>query len=182
VTATPSAYCTRADIEAVFGPLNVSRWADLDNDNSVDVTDPDTHAVTLGKISLRIANAIAVVSAELETKFRRSRYTVPFTADGDAGMPADFVNLVATLAGVWLYEKRGVEDYDEDTGMPRHKLAWAKKDANKTIAAVQAGKQEWALATSGEDTPAAVSGDDVLAHRDISYASEGFSVDGIPSP
>ncbi len=27
-------YCDRADIEVIFGKLNVQRWADLDNDES----------------------------------------------------------------------------------------------------------------------------------------------------
>lgn len=105
-----SNYCVKGDIEAIFGPTNVGTWADLDND-----ADPV-------KIAARIALAIDYASNEIDDRLRNSRYVIPLTTSEPA-IPDTVKRMGATYAGVWLYEARGVDDVDNDSGSPRHRLS-----------------------------------------------------------
>lgn len=117
-------YCTRSDIETRFGAANVRKWADLDNSND-DTT-----------ISDRIDAAIqSVQDSQIDPALRCGPYTMPMSDPVDPLI----TDIAARLAGVWLYEARGVEDINEITGQPNHRLAWAKKDALRMLAMVQSG-------------------------------------------
>ncbi len=105
-----SIYCTRSNIEAVFGVTNISNWADLDNDQDAD------------NITARITRAIVVVGAEIDDIFRVTGYRIPI-ADSDGDTPTTIENLAATKAGLWLYEARGVNDMD-NSGQPMHRLRY----------------------------------------------------------
>lgn len=148
-SGSPSAYCTRSDIEDAFGVTNVSKWADLDDDQDA------------GKIAARITRAIAEASSIVDTKLRRSVYVVPVErAEGEDDYDPGFVNVVATLAGVWLYEARGVQDFDPDTGRATHRLAFNKKEAHNYLRGLVAGVGEANLRMVGTDGPAVVSSDE----------------------
>ena len=117
-----STYCTRSDLEALFGKANVVKWADLDNDH-------DSEA-----IEARIDKAIEVASARIDDRLRSGPYSLPITGD-----PPTLVNLAAQLAGVWLYESRGVQDFSPDTGYPVHRLRWHTEQAEKTLREILSG-------------------------------------------
>lgn len=110
-------YCTQQDVKDLFGNNNVVKWADLDNDQ--DAT----------KISDRIDRAIAWADNEIDSLLRQSVYAIPFVAP----VPLDIKNVSATLAGVNLYENRGIQDFDPETGKAVHRLIYHKERAYKTI-------------------------------------------------
>jgi phage gp36-like protein len=114
-------YCVRADIEAVFGSTNVERWADLNNDGNAT------------EITARIVRAIQIAEAEVNDRLRGGPYSLPFST-----VPVAIENLTASLAGVWLYESRGVEDTDPH-GNAVHRLTWHKKNAQRMITEIHAG-------------------------------------------
>jgi len=138
------AYITKSNIEAVFGVTNVTKWADLDNDG--DAT----------KIAARIAVAIAWAENEVDSRLRKSIYTIPFDT-----APVDIVDVTANLAGVWLYENRGVQDFNPDTGMAVHRLTWNRKRAYNTLREILAGIRTLdADMTATTFTPEAVADED----------------------
>lgn len=115
-------YCTRSDIEDLFGPLNVAKWADLDNSQ------------VAAAIAARIERAIAVATARIDDRLRGGPYVLPIS-----GSPATLVNLCAQLAGVWLYESRGAQDFSPETGLPVHRLRWHVEQAEKTLREILSG-------------------------------------------
>ena len=122
----PGDYIDSADIYAVFGESNVGKWADLDNDaDSV-------------KIAARVNNAILWAENEINSRLRNSAYVLPL-ANADDEVPAEIVDVAANLAGVWLYENRGVQDYNPDTGQVVHRLRWNRDRAEKTLREILAG-------------------------------------------
>lgn len=88
-------YCTRAQIESVFGVKNISSWGDLDNDENT------------ANIAARIAAKITLASAEVDSILRRSRIDLDIIA---SDIPVQVVNATAELVGVLLYESRGIDD------------------------------------------------------------------------
>ena len=115
-------YCVRADIEDLFGIRNLEVWADLDNDADTD------------KIIARIYRAIAEADEELDNRLRPSIYTIPFNP-----VPPLITSLAARMAGVWLYEARGVKDHNPETGVPEHRLRWHVVKIKNTIVDLHSG-------------------------------------------
>ena len=93
--ATP--YCTRQDIEVIFGSLNIERWADLEGKG------PTANAAM---IAARIVNAIDLASSEIEDILRSRRYKFPLTAS------KTLTDIVAKMAGIHLHDGRGIIDGD----------------------------------------------------------------------
>lgn len=126
------AYCTRANIEGRFGVDNINKWADLDNAGST--TD----------VTARINAAIAAAEDDIDTTLRGGPYVIPF-----AGTPPVTIrDLCADLAGVWLYESRGVVDFDPETGRPHHRLQWHRKNAKRVLAELHGGKRQLDLTST----------------------------------
>lgn len=119
-----STYCTRGDIENVFGRVNVAKWADLDNNGVVE------------DIELRINKAILWASGEVNSRLRRFVYVLPFET-----APVEIVDIVANLAGVWLYENRGIQDFNPDTGQAVHRLEWNRRRAETTLKEILMGNR-----------------------------------------
>ncbi len=117
-------YCNRTDIELMFGRANVAQWADLEN----------TADAQLG--FTRVSRSIEVAQEIIDNALRDGRYVIPFISP-----PVAIVNIAATLAGVWLYESRGIEDFDEDTGAAIHKLSAHKRMASHTLSEIRGVKQ-----------------------------------------
>lgn len=108
-------YSIRADLEAQYGSANVSTWADLNsNKNGTE-------------IAARVAWAIAKADAYLDDRLRFGPYAVPF-----AGPPLRVRDMSATLAGTYLYDSRGVTDYDAD-GKAQDQLQWQRKSVDRDI-------------------------------------------------
>ena len=117
-------YCSRSDIEDVFGVANVATWADLDNNDDSQLS------------YARITKSIALATAEVDERLRGGASIIPFTF-----VPDTIVNAAANLAGVWLYESRGIDDMDPDTGLPVHKLAANKASAIRTLNDIRANRR-----------------------------------------
>lgn len=103
------AYSVRTDLNAVFGKANVDTWADLDGDQDAD------------KITARIAAAVLSADGEIDAFMLHGPYALPIV-DAENATPVIVRDVSAKLAGVWLYEARGVMDAD-DNGKPFHRLA-----------------------------------------------------------
>ena len=95
------AYIVQADIESVFGVENVAVWSNLANDSAT----ADT---------ARIASAIENAEEEVESRFLNGEYAVPFTAERANGL-VRVKSWCARLAGVWLYNSRGIRAQNQNT-------------------------------------------------------------------
>ncbi len=122
-------YIARTNIEDKFGKKNVEIWADLDN-NQVQAD-----------ITARITTAIAFADETVDNALRRGRYALPIT-DALSAVPKVIVDVTASIAGVWLYENRGVQDFDPDTGKAQHRLHWQKVDARRVLSWLRMGQIE----------------------------------------
>jgi len=114
-----STYCTKSNIEDVFGIQNVIAWSNLDNTTLTADTD-------------RIARAIAVASERIDDVARVLNYAIPLLTASDA-TPVTVTDLAATLAGIWLYEARGSQDYNPETGDVVHRLEFKRQRAERTL-------------------------------------------------
>lgn len=113
-------YCSRSDINDIFGSTNVTKWADLDNDADA------------AEITSRIARAIVWGTTEINDRLRGGPYTIPLPITA----AATIVDLCATLAGVWLYRSRGVDDESE---IDKYKWHWDRVE--KTLSEIRGGKR-----------------------------------------
>lgn len=120
-----STYCVLADIEDLFGATNVATWSKLQSDDSA------------ATILARQTRAIAAVCAKMDAYFRKAGYRIP-VVDEDGSTPTEVKDCAATLAGIWLYQARGVDDVDRN-GMPANKLRWHYEDALRFLADVRDG-------------------------------------------
>ena len=125
-------YCARADVEAIYGVTNVSKWGDLDSDQDA------------GKITARITWAIQSASNELEDRLRGGPLSVPFSP-----VPQTIKETTAYLAGVILYEFRGITDMTEE-GEPQHRLHWHRERVDTVISQILAGQRKFAGSTHPE--------------------------------
>lgn len=89
-------YIAQADVENVYGTVNVARWSQLDPDT----TTADT---------TRIAASIAYAEEKVQGMFRGTKYAVPFAASVSGGL-VTVQDWCARLAGAWLYRHRKVGD------------------------------------------------------------------------
>lgn len=117
------AYAVRSDVEAFYGPRNVERWADLDEDQ-----DP-------AKIAARIEAALAWATSEIDDHLRGGPYPVPFVLPA----PATIVDLCAKLAGAWLYASRGAQDMNPQTGEQLDRLSAVRNDVYAKLRKLHAG-------------------------------------------
>ena len=119
------AYATQANVEAIFGASNVNKWANIEQDGVA--------ATITARIVLALENADSTINDYL----RDSRYTIPFTS---SPLPLSLVDTAARLAGIWLYESRGVVDMDMETEKPIHKLMWHQKRVDKWLRNAKVGR------------------------------------------
>lgn len=119
-----STYCTRSDIEATFGVQSVAKWATLQT------------GYTAEQITARITQAIAVASEDIDDVLRFAGYEIP-CVNSSGTTPTTVLQLAADLAGVWLYESRGVDDVDA-SGNPRHRLQYHYERAQQKLQRIAA--------------------------------------------
>ena len=107
-----SGYSDRQDLYNIYGTHNVNKWADLNNDE----VEPD--------IINRINWSITQADAEINSRLLDSPWTIPFTAPFDPII----TDISARLAGVMLYESRGITDArDENHELFIHRQMFEKK-------------------------------------------------------
>ena len=120
-----AAYATQAQVEDVFGVENVQQWSDLDNTGNTDTA--------------RITRGIAVVSERIDDVARTTAYKIPL-GDEDAAISITVSDLAATLAGIWLYEARGSQDFNPQTGEVAHRLEFKRQRAEQMLADIRDGR------------------------------------------
>lgn len=133
------AYCARSDVEGIFGTDNVTKWADVDEDENA------------ATITARITTAIGVATNDVDVRLRGGPYTIPFSE-------VDLLvrDVTARLAGVWLYESRGIEDFNPQTGQAIHLLSWHRSHAYKTLKEIKTQKLRLGIDAATEDMPVVV--------------------------
>jgi phage gp36-like protein len=132
-------YCARSDIENEFGPDNVAKWADVDNDS-----DPD-------KIENRVTWAIRKATAMLNAEFLGSVYSVPYATLAD--VPDMLLLLCATFSGMYLeLSPRGLVD----GGELNEQLTTIWDEAKETVQKLKAGILRLDAPRAGTSYPDAV--------------------------
>lgn len=121
-----SDYCVEADIVKIFGATNVGEWANIDNDGALTAD--------------RITEAIDEASDEFDEVARQLGWQIP-VVDPSGSTPQRVKNWAAGVAGLWLYESRGAQDYDRD-GFPKHGHAWRRRSSQQYLAALLKGTRK----------------------------------------
>lgn len=104
-------YISQTDVEDIFGQDNVAKWSQLDND----VITADTS---------RITKSITYAEETVNDRFSNSRWDIT------TGTVSEKVKeWSAKLAGIWLYENRGIRD----TNTEGNKFTSMKDDVNEEI-------------------------------------------------
>lgn len=111
-------YSAKEDVELAFGRSNVRKWADIDNTSLQEVVDA------------RVAWAIEQADSELDSKLANSQYQFPLADDSE--VPPILARMSSYLAGVLLYESRGVTDVGE-RGQAQHALMWHRKRVDEFV-------------------------------------------------
>lgn len=115
--------CTRGDVEQVFGTTSVAAWADLNNTGDAD------------DIAARINYRIAMADNYVRSVLASGPWNMP--EPGDI-IPAILAYNVAALTGVYLYEARGIQDYNA-AGHAQHQLSYHKKNVEDFLKGVLVG-------------------------------------------
>jgi hypothetical protein len=122
---TNGTYCRLKDIENIFGRANVLDWADLDGN------------AESAHIDTRIQLSIETSASEINDRFRNGPYIIPFVGKVIGVAPnisseRTITNLSATMAGIWLYENRGIINEDAD-GRPVDRMRGYRTRTDKLI-------------------------------------------------
>lgn len=112
-------WTSRRELEDMFGRENVRTWADLENEDDDD------------DVLRRVRWVVRWATSEARTRLGRTRYRSLDCA------PDVLRQATTRLAGVLLYESRGVKDADGD-GNPVHRLRWHRTEADKFFRRVKA--------------------------------------------
>lgn len=134
------AYAVRADVENRYGKENVKRWADVDNTNNA------------GDITTRINWALDQATTDLNALLRYGPYAIPFTPTYDGSI----ISMCAQLAGVLLYESRGITDFNQITGAPIHSLSWHRNEVMRNVKRILANQLRLAAASAYATYPQVV--------------------------
>jgi len=116
------AWTSSSELYAMFGRTNVRKWADLENIANED------------DISLRLQWAIDEATEEARMQLTDSPVDLPNMVSA----PRPLRIAVTRLAGVFLYEARGIKDTSDEEG--KHRLSSHKKAAQTFFQRVQAGQ------------------------------------------
>lgn len=114
-------YCVRTDLENIYGAVNIQKWADIDNDG------------VSTKIDARINWALQLSYDYVNNKLEGGPYAVPLT-----GSYPMIITCQAQLATGYLYESRGLTNYDPD-GKPIHQLKQGMDWANNILLQLRGG-------------------------------------------
>lgn len=104
------------------------------------------------KISARVARSIVEAMSDVDSKMLGGPYTVPIATAAGA-IPERIKQITAALAGVWLYENRGVNDYDAKTKTAKHKLSFHQDRAYGELAEYRASQRRLDAVSIATSTP-----------------------------
>ena len=106
-----------------FGADVVNKWCQV---NGADADDILVH------------QSVAITTAEdyIDAVLRDGIYDVPFTGT----IPSMITNIATMLAGVNMYEAKGVLDWSPDTGQPQHRLHFQRAQAMDLLNNIRIGR------------------------------------------
>jgi phage gp36-like protein len=152
------AYCDIQDVINVYGEVNVYKWADLNGDGNINTDPYNTEVID------RINYAINLQAEEIDDKLRFGLYSLPFDP-----IPLCIINLNATLAGIWLYNIRGLDDEKSGKLMDQHnKLAQIELDE------IKSGRKRFEQVPQINTAPQIPH----RKHRPLNYWEDGFYREG----
>lgn len=135
-----AAYCEDTDINLVFGSVNVSKWADANNNANA------------GEIATRIAWAAQRATDHINDKLRRTYYTIPFDPP-----PQSIIDLAATFAGCILYQMpRGLVDGEDAQAA----MQSVRDEAENTLMRIVSGQMKLDVDNIASMYPGVVNADD----------------------
>jgi hypothetical protein len=117
-----------SDLQNRYGVLNMSIYADLNNDgNSTTINN---------RLNLALSNADSWVYGFL----RKSKYdrALPTIVDSNGNIPLELTNAAVMYAGWWLVTARGTRDYDKD-GKPLNHLYCDYMESEKMMKLIAEG-------------------------------------------
>mgnify|MGYP001217216230 CR=1 FL=1 len=124
-----ASYCTRSDVEGLYGSRNVAVWADLNNDQDATIQ------------AAAIARAIETASELIDSKLRNTVYSIPMR-DHNGSTPVLIREIAATLAGVALFTARGGSmTRDEETGAAVHRYSARELWAETVLEELRLGRR-----------------------------------------
>ena len=115
--------CGRGDVEQIFGKIAVATWGDLNNNGDE------------AEIESRINYRIAMADNYIRSTLGNGPWVMP--VEGEI-IPVILAVNCAALAGVYLYEGRGVQDYNP-AGHAQHQLSFHKTNVENFIKGVLVG-------------------------------------------
>ncbi len=104
------------------------------------------------KISARVARSIVDAMADVDRKMLGGPYTIPLATSAGA-IPERIKQICAAIAGVWLYENRGVNDYDAKSKTAKHKLSFHQDRAYGEIAEYRSNQSRLDAVSIATSTP-----------------------------
>lgn len=132
-----------------FGVDNMHLWLCAAGDDKEEPTD----------YAMRAYNLIAAAEAEIDRRVHGLFVNAPY----EEPLPAVIVEVATILAGIKMYEWRGVDDVDPESGERFHRLRGEKRDVDKLLKRIAMGDITEARLTTptmvpiaGGDTPAYV--------------------------
>ena len=126
------AYIVQSDLEAVYGAPTIAKWSSTDSHNSTVVN------------TARITDAITEAEAEIDDRFRGSRYAVPLS-----GNTTRVKKWAVAFAVRKLYTPRAQPVDDLQTDPDSSRMNAAVKDALREINLVLMGAIRPGFAVSG---------------------------------
>lgn len=148
-------YTDSTKVSARFGVDNLHLWLCAVGD---DQEEPVDYAVRAWQF---------IDEAEKEIDRRVNGYFVD-TEYGlnNAVVPSVIVDIATKLAGIKMYEWRGVDDVDPDTNQRQHRLRAEQRDVDKTIKKIAMGEIKEARLLSPSRAP-------VSGGSDVTYVNDG---------
>ena len=132
-------YINHNDLRLKFGDENITRWSNLDNDDTSTNVD-------------KIDQAIAYAEELIHSRFLDSQYALPML-NTNGSTPLLVKDWAVVFAGAWLYFCRGQMDEDEEG----NKLTATKKEAEDQINNVLAGQMSLDVVKNDTRRPSAPS-------------------------
>jgi hypothetical protein len=136
-------YTSEERLKTLFGTNNINQWADVDNDQDAET------------IAARLDWACSAATSLVNDTLRDGPYAVPFDL---TAVPTTIIDATTRIAAAFLYDSRGIQDSDPNTGEGRNLLAPHKKAAEYILQQILAGKLTLNVATTTTNIPKVVAG------------------------
>ena len=110
-------YCTREDVENVYGIDNLQDWADVNGTGDA------------AEIAARISWSLDRATRRVDARLQRRNFEIPFTAP----YPGIITDTAADLAGYYLYFARMLDAEDRSKNNLSHMLKSAEKTLDEIV-------------------------------------------------